>query len=145
MILQNVVNPSLDPTQPDASELPTFSYGSEGILRGLKQYRFFSASIYFQKYGEVINSINPGDTHMHYWQEYPLTQVMAWFCWVLNQCLNQFSFIINCTLRKWYAKLTSSCLGINVLSMALIFTATTTVIYPSNGYTSNRVKNTRKS
>ena len=46
-ILQNMVNPSLAPTQPEGSELPTFSYGGEGIPRVLKQYRFFSAWIYF--------------------------------------------------------------------------------------------------
>ena len=46
-ILQNMVNPSLAPTQPEGSELPTFSYGGEGIPRVLKQYRFFSSWIYF--------------------------------------------------------------------------------------------------
>ena len=46
-ILQNMVNPSLAPTQPEGSELPTFSYGGEGISRVLKQYRFFSKWIYF--------------------------------------------------------------------------------------------------
>ena len=39
-ILQNMVNPSLAPTQPEGSELPTFGYGGEGIPRVLKQYRF---------------------------------------------------------------------------------------------------------
>ena len=39
-IWQNMVNPSLVPTQPEGSELPTFGYGGEGIPRGLKQYRF---------------------------------------------------------------------------------------------------------
>ena len=39
-ILQNMVNPSLAPTQPEGSELPTFSYGGEGIPGVLKQYRF---------------------------------------------------------------------------------------------------------
>ena len=39
-ILQNMVNPSLAPTQPEGSELPTLSYGGEGIPRALKQYRF---------------------------------------------------------------------------------------------------------
>ena len=39
-ILQNMVNPSLDPTQPDGSELSTFSYRGECIPRVLKQYRF---------------------------------------------------------------------------------------------------------
>ena len=39
-ILQNMVNPSLAPTQPEGSELPTFIYGGEGIPRVLKQYRF---------------------------------------------------------------------------------------------------------
>ena len=39
-ILQNMVNPSLAPTQPDGSEFPTFSYGGEGIPRVLKHYRF---------------------------------------------------------------------------------------------------------
>ena len=34
-----MVKPSLDSTQPDGSELPTFSYGGEGIPRVLKQYR----------------------------------------------------------------------------------------------------------
>ena len=46
-ILQNMVNPSLTPTQPEGSELPTFRYGGEGIPRVLKQYRFFSVWIYF--------------------------------------------------------------------------------------------------
>ena len=36
-ILQNMVNPSLAPTQSEVSELPTFSYGGEGIPRVLKQ------------------------------------------------------------------------------------------------------------
>ena len=39
-ILQNMVNPSLAPTQPEGLELPTFSYGGEGIPRVIKQYRF---------------------------------------------------------------------------------------------------------
>ena len=39
-ILQNMVNPSLTPTQPEGLELPTFIYGGEGIPRVLKQYRF---------------------------------------------------------------------------------------------------------
>ena len=39
-ILQNMVNPSLAPTQPEGSELPSFSYGGEGIPRALTQYRF---------------------------------------------------------------------------------------------------------
>ena len=39
-ILQNMVNPSLAPTQPEGSEFPTFSYGGEGIPRVPKQYRF---------------------------------------------------------------------------------------------------------
>ena len=38
-ILQNMVNPYLAPTQPEGSELSTFSYGGEGIPRVLKQYR----------------------------------------------------------------------------------------------------------
>ena len=39
-ILQNMVNPSLTPTQPEGSELPTFSYGGESMPRVLKQYVF---------------------------------------------------------------------------------------------------------
>ena len=39
-ILQNMANPSLAPTQPEGPELPTFSYGGEGITRVLKQYSF---------------------------------------------------------------------------------------------------------
>ena len=39
-ILQNMVNPSLAPTQPEGSELPIFSYGGEGIPRVLKHYRY---------------------------------------------------------------------------------------------------------
>ena len=35
-----MVNPSPAPTQPEGSELPTFIYGSEGIPRVLKLYRF---------------------------------------------------------------------------------------------------------
>ena len=54
-----MVNPSLAPTQPEGSELPTFSYGGEGIPRVLKQYRFFLPMDIFSQYGEVINSINP--------------------------------------------------------------------------------------
>ena len=38
-ILQIMVNLSPDPTRPGGSELPTFSYGGEGIPRVLKQYR----------------------------------------------------------------------------------------------------------
>ena len=40
-ILQNMVNPSLSPTQPEGSELPTISDGGEGIPRVPKQYRFY--------------------------------------------------------------------------------------------------------
>ena len=75
-ILQNMVNPSLAPTQPEGSELPTFSYGGEGIPRALKQYRF-SPHAYIFQYGEVINSINPRDSYLHHWPGSPLTQVMA--------------------------------------------------------------------
>ena len=39
-ILQNMVNPSLAPTRPEESELPTFRYGGESIHRVLKEYRF---------------------------------------------------------------------------------------------------------
>ena len=46
-ILQNIVNPYLDPTRPEGLELLTLGYGGEGIPRVLKQYRFFSAWIYF--------------------------------------------------------------------------------------------------
>ena len=48
-ILQNMVNPSLAPTQPEGSELPTFSYGGEGIPRVLKQYRFSPRGYIFPK------------------------------------------------------------------------------------------------
>ena len=75
-ILQNMVNPSLAPTQPEGLELPTFTYGGEGIPRVLKQYRFLCMDISSQ-YGEVINSINPRDSYMHHWPGSPLTQVMA--------------------------------------------------------------------
>ena len=73
----NMVNPSLDPTRPDGSELPTFSYGGEGVPRALKQYRFLRIDI-FSQYGEVINSINPIDEYRPLWPELSLTQVMAW-------------------------------------------------------------------
>ena len=39
-ILQNMVNPSLAPTRPEGSELPTFRYGGESLHRVLKEYRF---------------------------------------------------------------------------------------------------------
>ena len=75
-ILQNMVNPSLAPTQPEGSELPTISYGGEGILRVLQQYRF-SPYGYIFPIREVSNSINPRDSHMHHWPGSPLTQVIA--------------------------------------------------------------------
>ena len=75
-ILQNMVNPSLAPTQTEGSELPTFSYGGEGIPRVLKQYRF-SPYGYICPIREVINSVNPRDSYMHHWPASPLTQVMA--------------------------------------------------------------------
>ena len=75
-ILQNMVNPSLAPTQPEGSELPTISYGGEGIPRVLKQYRF-SPYGYIFPIREVINPINPRDSYMHHWPWSPLTQVMA--------------------------------------------------------------------
>ena len=75
-ILQNMVNPSLAPTQPEGSELPTFSYGGEGIPHVLKQYRF-SPFGYIFPIREVINSIHPRDSYMHHWPGSPLTQVMA--------------------------------------------------------------------
>ena len=53
-ILQNMVNPSLAPTQPEGSELPTFSYGGEGIPRVLKQYRFFLRMDIFSQYNFVL-------------------------------------------------------------------------------------------
>ena len=46
-ILQNMVNPSLGPTQPEGSELPTFRYGGESIPRVLKQYRFSTRGYIF--------------------------------------------------------------------------------------------------
>ena len=53
---KNMVNPSLAPTQTEASELPTISYGGEGIPRVLKQYRFFQALSYFpQDYDYELN------------------------------------------------------------------------------------------
>ena len=75
-ILQNMVNPSLALTQPEGSELPTISYGGEGIPCVLKQYRF-SPYGYIFPIREVINSINPRDSYMHHWPGSPLTQVMA--------------------------------------------------------------------
>ena len=69
-ILQNMVNPSLAPTQPEGSELPTISYRGEGIPRVLKQYRF-SPYGYIFPIREVINS------YMHHWPGSQLTQVMA--------------------------------------------------------------------
>ena len=38
---------------------------------------FFRRMDIFSQYGEVINSINPRDSHMHHWPGSPLTQVMA--------------------------------------------------------------------
>ena len=94
-ILQNMVNPSLSPTRPDGSELPTFSYGwggggvgwwgwvgggvggggggvGGGGGGGVKvslvcsnSTVFLRMDIFYQ-YGEVINSINPRDAYMHY-------------------------------------------------------------------------------
>ena len=49
-----MVNPSLAPTQPEGPELPTFSYGGEGIPRVLKQYRFLRMDI-FSQYGNQLN------------------------------------------------------------------------------------------
>ena len=48
-ILQIMVNLSPDPTRPDGSELPIFSYGGEGIPRVLKQYRFSPHRYIFPK------------------------------------------------------------------------------------------------
>ena len=96
-ILQIMVNLSPDPTRPDGSELPTFSYGGEGIPRVLKQYRFFSASIYFPI--RWSNQLNQSERRIYA----PLTwittdpgndlvsarrQAIAW---------TNFHFIINCT------------------------------------------------
>ena len=49
-----MVNPSLDPTWPDGSELPTFSYGCQGI-----------------------NPVNQRDAYLQHWSGSSLTQVMA--------------------------------------------------------------------
>ena len=46
-ILQNMVNPSLAPTQPEGSELPTFGYGGESIPRVLN-------STVFSPYGYIF-------------------------------------------------------------------------------------------
>ena len=62
-ILQNIVNPSLAPTQPEGSELPTFSYGDEGIPRVLIQYRFLRMDISSQ-YGEVYQTQSIRETHI---------------------------------------------------------------------------------
>ena len=48
--LQIMVNLSPDPTRPDGSELPIFSYGGEGIPRVPKQYRFSPHRYIFPKW-----------------------------------------------------------------------------------------------
>ena len=52
-ILQNMGNPSLDPTPPDGSELPNSSYGGEGCSTSAV---FLRIDI-FSQYGEVTHSI----------------------------------------------------------------------------------------
>ena len=76
-ILQNMVNPSLAPTQPEGSELSTFSYGDEDIPRVLKQYLFLRMDI-FSQYGEVINSLAWITSDSGNGLVSPLCQAIAW-------------------------------------------------------------------
>ena len=82
-ILQNMVNPSLSPTPPEGSELPTVSYGGEGVPRVLKQYRFS-----LRRYIFPIRWSNQPN------QSERLIYVFS----VPSHCLKQFWFIINGTL-----------------------------------------------
>ena len=68
-ILKIMVNLSPDPTRPDGSELPIFSYGGEGILRVLKQYRFFPHRYIFPK--RWSNQINQSQRRIYA----PLTRI----------------------------------------------------------------------
>ena len=154
-----MVNPSLDPTRPNGSELPTFSYGGEGIPRVLKQYRSSPYRYIFPI--RWSNQPNQSERRLYV----PLTWITPdpgnglVFAWRQAIAWTNFHFIIKYTLRdtlqwflvvwkkciwKWYAKLWSSCLGLSVLNMALIYIATTTVMNPPIGYTCNRVNKAAK-
>ena len=100
-ILQNMVNPSLTPTQPEGSESPTFSYGGEGIPRAVKQYRFF---FFAWKYlpNTWSNQLNQSERLIYAPLGWITTdsgnglvssmcQAIAW---------TKFWFVINCTVRR---------------------------------------------
>ena len=104
-ILQIMVNLSPDPTRPDGSELPIFSYGGEGIPRVPKQYRFSPHRYIFPK--RWSNQLNQSERRIYA----PLTrittdpgnglvsarrQAIAW---------TNFHFIINYTVTntlQWF-------------------------------------------
>ena len=115
---------------------------------------FYSASICFFQYGEVINSINPRDAYMHHWPGSPLTRVLT-CCLLSAKPLPGTIFIlystplgINCSEFLVMSKKMDLEMiwKIRVIfsrpHCALIYIATTTVIYPPNGYTCNRVNKT---
>ena len=106
-ILQIMVNPSLEPTRPDGSELHTCSYGCEGLLRVLWQYSFFLhfIDVYFPstvKWStQCIRKTHICSVDLdHHWLRYWLRVWSA-----PSHCLNQFWLIITYTRRnklQWF-------------------------------------------
>ena len=154
-----MVNPSLGPTRPDGLELPTISYRGEGIRRALAVPFHWHFIGVLSHYGDVINSMNPRDAHMRHWIESPLTPVMGW-CLLgakplpepiliykhvhpkehiaVKFFLKIHTFPLKKCICNWYAKWWSSCLGLNMLNMGLIYTNTTAIIYSPNAH---RIRN----
>ena len=75
-ILQNMVNPSSPRPNLRVRNCPLSVMGVKVSLV-CSTVPFFRRMDIFSQYGEVINSINPRDSHMHHWPGSPLTQVMA--------------------------------------------------------------------
>ena len=115
----------------------------------------------FSQYGEINNSIKPRDAYMHHWPGSPLTQVMAWVS-ARRQAIawTNFHFIISnnpTNTLQWFLLVVwkKNAFGNDTqiaiilsrpqcVNMALIYIATTTFMYPPNGYTCNRVKHQKK-
>ena len=70
-----MVNPSVDPTWPDGSELPTFSYECQGIPNSTVFVCIFIDV--FSECGEVFNSVNQKEAYLQHWSGSSLTQVLA--------------------------------------------------------------------
>ena len=125
-ILQSMVNPSLAPTQPEGLELPTFSYGGEGIPRVLKQYRFSLYGYIFPIWWS--NQLNQSERVIYtrlawittdsdnglvssLWQPIAWTNFDLWLTSPLGTNCSDFFF----WRLKMICKLWLSCLGLNVL------------------------------